>query len=407
MIKTFCSDVRWLLVLALQMLCLQALAQQIRVVSVTATGFGSSEAQALADAVVNAVAQVNGETVAATMRVATQARSTASGDSGGSALSRTIEEEISRKTKGAVASWRKISTERSPAGDYSASAAVDVYVLQKSQQLERIKLAVVTGRTGDPRYSGSLSDELTRNLTASRKFALMDRKNNIEIEAQLARVARTGLAADSVRLSAEVAPDFIVVAAVSTTTRPDGRTTAFGTIEVIDYSTRQIKLSEKKSFPLRPGDEVSNARRLTLLARGLSRAVVQTVYPPTVVGQEGDFITIGQGADFFSMGDRLVVKKIGAVLRDPHTGEYLSQEQTDVGSAVVTYVDARITRARLFGALVLDQALIASHKLQVWRLGEAAGDLFGVLPTTANPAAAAIAGTKSRKVFATGGDDDD
>ena len=123
--------------------------------------------------------------------------------------------------------------------------------------------------------------------------------------------------------------------------------------------------------------------------------------------QDSGFITIAQGADFFSMGDRLVVKKMGAALRDPHTGEYLSQEQTDVGSAVVTYVDARITRARLSGALALDQALIASHKFQVWRSGEAAGDLFGALPTTADPAAAAVAGTKARRVFATGGDDDD
>jgi hypothetical protein len=407
MYTTLRPGARWLLTLVLQMVCLHALAQQVQVVAVTASGYGQTEAHALADAVVNAVAQVNGETVAATMRLSTRANSSASGDSGVSAMSRTIEEDISRRTQGAVASWRRVSAELSPAGDYSASAVVNVYVLQKSQQLERIKLAVVPGRSGDPRYSGSLSEELTRNLTTSRKFALMDRRNHAEIEAQLARIARTGSAADSVRQSAEVAPDFIAVVGVTTTSRSDGRTAAVGTIEIIDYSTRQIRLSEKKSIPLRPGDEASNLRRLALLARGLSRTVIQTIYPPVVIGQDGAFITIGQGSDFFSMGDRLIVKKMGAALRDPHTGEYLSQEQTDVGTAIVTYVDARIARARLSSAVTMDQTLLVDHKYQVWRSGETAGDLFGGSFTGPDTAPASSAGTKPRRVFSTGGDDDE
>ena len=48
-----------------------ASAQQVMIVSVTANGYGRTESQALSDAVINGVAQVNGETVAASMRVTT------------------------------------------------------------------------------------------------------------------------------------------------------------------------------------------------------------------------------------------------------------------------------------------------------------------------------------------------
>lgn len=388
---------------------LPALAQQIQVVSVTATGFGKTESEALTDAVVNGIAQVNGEAVASTFRMTSTATSKASGDAGSSEMSRNIEESISRKTKGVVQSWRKISAELAPSGDYSATASVNVYVLKRSAQLKRIKLAVVPARAGDQRYSLLLTEELVRNLTTSRKFALMDRKNNAEVEAQLGRIRKGGSIEDSVRLSAEVAPDFIAVVATTVTNRPDGRATVFGSLEIIDYSTRQVKLSEKKSMPLKAGDDTSNTRRLASLAKGLSRAVIQTVFPPTVIGADDGHITIGQGSDFFAVGDKLVVKRMGATLRDPHTGEYLSQDHTDVGSAVVTYVDSRIARAKLAGTVTLDAKGLSSKTFQVARSGESAGDFFtglGVFSDVSTSSEGGKAKT-TKKLFATGGNDDD
>ncbi len=384
-----------------------ARAQSIQVVSVTASGFGKTEAEALTDAVVNGIAQVNGEAVASSIRMSTTATSKSAGDVGSSEMSRSIEENISRKTKGVVQSWRKVSSELSPAGDFAASAAVNVFVLKRSEQLKRLKLAVVSSRSGDPQYTGALSEELVKNLTTSRKFAMMDRKNNAEVEAQLSRIRKSGSLEDSVRLSAEVAPDFIAVVSTSTTRRPDGRTTVYGSIEVIDYSTKQIKFSEKKSIPLKAGDQTSNSRRVASLGKGLSRAVVQTIYPPTVIGEDTGFITIGQGSDFFSVGDKLIVKKMGATLRDPHTGEYLSQDHSDVGAAVVTYVDTRITRAKLSAAISLEPKLVAKQAFQVWRSGESSGDFFSGLGVLGDSDGGAGDGKKQKKLFSTGGDDDD
>lgn len=379
-------------------------AQQIQVVAVTASGFGKTEAEALSDAVFNGVAQVNGEAVASSIRITTTSTSSTDGAKGSSSMSRNIEEDISRKTKGVVKSWRKISTEQSPAGDYTASAAVEVYVLRKSEQLKRIKLAVVPASTGDMKHTSLLISELAQQLSTSRKFAVMDRKNSAQIESQLARIKRGGSLEDSVRLSAEIAPDFIAVVSVSTTSRNDGHQTAFGSLEIIDYSTRQVKFSEKKSLPLKLGDDTSNSRRISLLGKSLNRVVIQTLYPPTILGQDSGFITIGQGSDFFSMGDKLLVKKMGATLRDPHTGEYLSQDHADIGSAVITYVDNRISRAKLTGKIEFDNKLLAKQRYQVWRTGDNTADIFGSMTTTSKGEGA---DKPSKKLFATSDDDDD
>ena len=379
-----------------------ASAQQVMIVSVTANGYGQTEAQALSDAVINGVAQVNGETVAASMRVTTTSTASTSGAESGS---RTIEEDIQRRTRGVVKAWKPVSVNATGAGDFSATVQVSVAVLKRSEQLKRMKLAVVPSRRGDPALSATLAEEVVSNLATSRKFAIMDRKNNDAIASQLNRI-RTGGGAieDQVRLTGEVAPDFLVVVTLEPVGRNSAKPSVVGSLEVIDFSSRQVKFSEKKSFPFKVGDESSNRRRIAMLGKGLSRAVIQTVYPPIVVGMDEGFITIGQGSDFFNKGDVLVVKKMGNAIRDPHTGEFLSNEQTEVGKAEITYVDERIARAKVSGGIQLDPKMIAGKKYQVWRTGESTDDFFAGLTGSSS---GSDGGKKSKKLFATDDDDDD
>lgn len=380
-------------------------AQQITIVSVTANGFGKTEAEAMTAAVINGVAQVNGEAIASSMRV----KSTSTSNEAGTTGERSIEKDIARRTQGVVKSWRQISMEQASGGGFSASASVNVAVLNRSPQLNRMKLAVVPSRSGDPKYTADLAEEIVQQLTTSRKFAIMDRKNNEAIADQMQRISRGGgPIEDRVRLISEVAPDYLAIVTTEWMGKGSARQTLVGRLEIVDYSTRQVKFSEKKSFPLRAGDEASNARRVGMLAKGLSRAVLQTVYPPTVVGADDSEITIGQGSDFFSMGDKLVVKRMGNALRDPHTGEFLSYDQSDIGRAEITYVDARIAKAKLTGPVPIDQKLVLGKKYQVWRTGESGGDFFADLAGSGSAGGASGGAKKAgRKLFATDGDDDE
>lgn len=349
-------------------------AQQVGIVSVTSNGFGKTEAQALTDAVINGVAQVNGEAIASSMRMT---KSSTSSTSAETSSKRTIDEEISRRTQGIVKSWRKISVQASGAGDFTATASVSVAILRRSEQLKRMKLAVVSSKTGDPAYEASLAAEIVQNLTTSRKFAIMDRKNNDAIGEQLSRIRRGGGAIeDQVRLTAEVAPDYLAVVTAEVISDKGGRPSVIGKLEIIDYSTRQVKFSEKKSFPMKEGDEAASRRRLAMLGKGLSMAVIQTIYPPVIVGMDDGHLSIAQGSDFFGVGDKLIVWKMGSALRDPHTGEFLSNDHTDIGTAVVTFSDARITKAKVDGQIQLDPKMVVGKKYQVSHAGESMNDLF-------------------------------
>ena len=388
------------LLLTLLMLSQHAAAQKITIVTVNAQGYGATKAEALADAVVNGIAQVNGEAVASSMKMKT--KDFASSD-GTETSSRSIEESISRKTKGVVRSWRQIELVGSGAGDYNASVEVNVVVLKKSVQLSRIKIAVVPPSGDRTEATRALNEELTNLLTSSRKFAIMDRRNEGAIASQLDRIRKGGSIEDQVRLTGEVAPDVIAVTGARITSGSGSKRYAEATLEIIDYASRQVKFAAKKRLPLKAGNDTSNRRRIAMLAKGLSRAVLETMYPPTIVGASDGFVTIAQGSDFFAVGDKLVVKKMGAALKDPHTDEFLGYDQSDIGTAVIVFVDKRISRAKVDGTPAFDNIGIVNRAYQVARTGQSSGNFFaGLTAPGTGP------GTKKKaSLFTTDAFDDD
>lgn len=388
------------LALTLLMVSNHAAAQKITIVTVNAQGYGATKAEALADAVVNGIAQVNGEAVASSMKMKT--KDFASSD-GTETSSRSIEESISRKTKGVVRSWRQIELVGSGAGDYNASVEVNVVVLQKSVQLNRIKIAVVPPSGDRTEATRALNEELTNLLTSSRKFAIMDRRNEGAIASQLDRIREGGSIEDQVRLTGEVAPDVIAVTGARITSGSGSKRYAEATLEIIDYASRQVKFAAKKRLPLKAGNDTSNRRRIAMLAKGLSRAVIETMYPPTIVGVGDGFVTIAQGSDFFAVGDKLVVKRMGAALKDPHTDEFLGYDQSDIGTAVVVFVDKRISRAKVDGTPVFDSMGIVNRAYQVARTGQSSGNFFAELTAPGTGP-----GTKKKaSLFATDAFEDD
>lgn len=140
-------------------------AGQLDVVSVTATGFGSSAAAATVDAVRNGVASVNGERIESTERVR---KSSTSATGAETQSSRTIDEDIRRTTNGVVKSWRALSTQPSEGG-FQATVQIGVVVLRQSEQMKRIKIAVVPSHGQADSNTAALVDGITTDLVESRK----------------------------------------------------------------------------------------------------------------------------------------------------------------------------------------------------------------------------------------------
>jgi hypothetical protein len=352
-------------------------ASTISDVDVTSMGFGTSEGQAIQDALVNAIAQVNGEAIVASSQLRETSTTKASSDGSSSRdIQREIAEEINRKTRGVLKSWRIAKVEKTEGGDYSATVNAKIVVLQRSQQLERLKIAVVVPRQSEQPFSDQLANGITRELTTSRKFAVLDRKNTEVIQQQLNRIRQGGgQIADQVRLISEVAPDVLVVIRVETADRPDGRKSAFGNVEIIDYSTRQVKFSDRKPMILDLSNASSTVNRMNVLSRAISRSILEAAYPPTVVGQAGESITIAQGSDYFSNGDVIDIFYLGKEIRDPHTGEFLSYERELLGDARISYTDTRISQAKLNKQIAIDPVRLAQKKIVVSKKSGGSGSV--------------------------------
>ena len=194
-----------------------AFAQKISSVAVTATGIGSSEDVAITRALVRAISQVNGESIASATKLSTLTEETASSNtdgsvSGGFSKKESLERAIENKVKGVVKSWRKVSQRSMKSGEVEVVVNAEIFVLQRSKQLDRLKIAVVGGVRSNTEFGKLVLNYLTDDLVKSRKFAVMDRKNAVAIEEQLTRIKSGGGAIeDQVRISAELAPDLLAI----------------------------------------------------------------------------------------------------------------------------------------------------------------------------------------------------
>lgn len=373
------------MVRSLFILCLlitaQTVSAKVNVVTVTATGFGITEAEAISDAVINGIAQVNGESIASSMRIKKTSKSSTDKKM---QASRLIESELERKTKGVVKSWKKLSSSFANES-YSANVSVQVFVLEKSVQLNRLKIAVVPPQSNSDQLTNSLISGLTNSLASNRKFALIDKLNSEAIASELSQIKKNnGAIEDQVRLNAAVAPDFIAVAKVNPMDSKGGKYVLEASLEIIDYATRQVKFSEKKSINLKSSDSASINKQINLLAKSLARVVIETLYPPLIVSADDESVTIAQGADFFNIGDKCVIREIKSIIRDPYTKEFLGYEQADLGTAEIIYTDKRLSKAKLTSIIHLDSKKLSEKKYQIWRSGLSNIDLFKSATTEIN-----------------------
>jgi hypothetical protein len=356
----------------------EAFSASINVVSVTSSGFGQTEAEAISEAVINGIAQVNGESIASSLRIK---KATVSATDQKTQAARSIESDLERKTKGVVKSWKKVSSSYANQS-YTANVLVEVFVLEKSEQLKRLKIAVVPPQSNTDELTNILIGGLSSSLASNRKFALIDKRNSEAITKELNQIKlNNGAIEDQVRLNATVAPDFIAVARINPMDSKNGKYVIEASLEIIDYATRQVKFSEKKVANLKSTDSATIHKQINLLAKNLTRVVIETLYPPIIVGADEDSVIIAQGADFFNVGDKCVIKEIKNVIRDPYTKEFLGYEQSDIGTADITYTDKRISKAKFTSKVDLELGKLTAKKYQIWRSGSSINDLYKTAST--------------------------
>jgi hypothetical protein len=58
-----------------------------------------------------------------------------------------------------------------------------------------------------------------------------------------------------------------------------------------------------------------------------------------------NLITISQGKEFFSIGEKVEINEKAGKIKDPYTNEIIGQDFVTVAEGIITYVDSRISKA--------------------------------------------------------------
>ncbi|MBC8550672.1 MAG: hypothetical protein H8D23_13595 [Candidatus Brocadiales bacterium] len=332
-------------ILTCSLISTPVLASSVETVTVTTFGVGISKKEAIQDAIISGLEQVNGQVMSVEERASFQSVVSYEDGAEHERSREELSQDVSSKTQGVVRSYYPLSFESMEYGKLEATVEVTVAVLKQSQQMKRTKIVVVSGNVKAP-SAKQIRKDITRLLTSSRKFAVLDRENSAAIQQEFRRIKESGSIADRVRISSSVAPDLLAVINTELTEVNNGKVDLMATFEVIDYSTKQIKFSRNKRMRLKKVDSESKIRRkVSILSKKLYHSLAEKLFQPMVIGGSSEKITIGQGRDFFTVGDIVLLQRKGAPLHDQYTGESLGRELTSIGKAEITFVNPNISIA--------------------------------------------------------------
>ena len=335
-----------------------AYAQEVVIVTVRSYGNGLTEAAAIKDAIVEAVGQVSGERITSRRTAET---SSSESSNGASEFKASFDQKIDSLIRGVVKTSRTLSVNRDPVTNlFKAEVEVGVSTFKQSEQLKRIKLAIVQGSMGLPKSLGSdtqsfmqaLINGASDKLVTAQKFAILDRqqRETAQKEYSLITSGRTGVE-NYVRLQSAAVADFLVVIEVSEyvpgkSILGSDRAKAAARAIVYDYTSGQIRQSVNATATriMRDG---SNAGLGSQLGAELAERIIENAFPARVIAIEGDRPIINSGFGQFDVGDQVQVLRQGKSLKDPYTQESLGTAEIPVAQGVIEIVMPKAAVVRI------------------------------------------------------------
>ena len=326
-----------------------AFSQTVDVITVTGKGIASDRSEAVSRALIEAVGKVNPTAVSAIDQVAKSSKKKISKADGvastESEQATEIDREFSQATKGVVKSWNIVSESLNAQSLFEVIVAAEVFRLKDSKQLSRKRVSIVPGENIDKNLNKILSAAVSESLTKSRKFAVLQDNNRLEIQNFIQNIRTNGRVEDLVRLRGTAAPELVIIVGLDEFAESGSRLRGRISIEVIDYGSGQIKYQNSSPILLKVGDMASAQRRLRVMGSELSKKLISHIYPPLVVGWNGESMTLGLGDGFFNVGDVVQVYESLGGLRDPYTGEFLEENLRPICQAVIKNVTSRVALA--------------------------------------------------------------
>ena len=216
-------------------------------------------------------------------------------------------------------------------------------------------------------WSATVADKLNERFTQTRKFTMIDRKFDKEVQDEIARLSDKNAAkGDIVRLGQRLGTDYMVIGDVKFgSVRPSGANPITGqalpavprrfaeiSYRVILAPTGQLKWADTvaiDSGDVPAGDMLSFvSASADLAAKRIVEVVMANLLPFEVVGRNGaGEIIIGEGGKSLAEGERLTVFVLGDEVKDSRTGEVLDQVEEPVATVEIVRVTAKLSYAQV------------------------------------------------------------
>lgn len=376
-------------------ICLMALALAVTTfaadVQVPATGEGPSRRAAVNEALVSALEQHYGAMVSATERgrVAKAASATSVAKDGTVddqrklTMSEDLDSTVQRLANGRIKGYDVVSESFDPATKkYRVQLSVRMppkYVPPGLPEGNRRRMAVVPFRPirsnftwhgqvgGTVEWIRALEDKLNVCLTQTRKFTMLDRKYDTEIETELGRLSAGNASPDDMaRLGQKLGTDYLVVGevtfndVVAPAVNPyTGRAVptanllfAEVTYRVLLAPTGQLKWADVVKIDaaaFAAGDLASFVSATAEAAAcAISDGMMSNILPFEVVGHTASGqLVIGEGGKSLKVGEFLTVFALGEEVKDTRTGEVLDVIEDVVGTVQIVRVSAKTSCAQV------------------------------------------------------------
>jgi hypothetical protein len=338
---------------------------KVEIVTVNTQGRGLTVNDAVEDALINAVGQINGLSIAASTATAIAETSVDEKSNGKDVSDYTSASEYARSveknTKGIVKGWKKIS-EKSDGKLFLIELEVSIAKLSESEQTKRLRMAVLPLRINKGiknqqqaiAFENTYGVNVTNYLTQTRRFAMLDRDFLYEQNLEQSFIKSDSVKTEELaKVGNRLGTDYLIVGvvdkvqsdvAVRKSKVSDKEVKSYSAkaeinLRIIDVATTQIKFSKNISLSS-SGDLDSLAKKL---AQNTGQFIVEAIYPMRIISVNDDKLTINQGGDTVKKGEKYNIYKLGKVLKDPYTSEKLGYEEDNVGTLVIDEIKPKIS----------------------------------------------------------------
>ena len=354
----------------------QKVYSEIKYVETNAKGRGENFEVALKKAFKDAISKINGVTLETESLLETIDKSVTTNEESSATLSRNFQETISEKTKGSIKSFDVLNEYKDENGIYIVEINAIVAKFALSQTAKRKRIAIVPfrinvneisifGQTFDDadNLRKYLNQEFTNYLVQTRKFTVLDREFDQEIQGELANLTDSDKIEDQIKIGQKLFADYIIVGRLDFLVIKEVekkfltsniiKKKRIGILNfsyrVIDVPTRQIKYSSSVNLEVDLKKETQLLPYLcNLTAKKAGVEIMYAIFPILIEKIDNELAYLGQGGSQLKIGDVYnVYERTDEKIKDTYTGEILGNVERKVAKATIVDVNAKFSVAEI------------------------------------------------------------